>query len=180
MGPAECEAATIPQFFPCASQTPQKIADWSSRKFLHALHADEEKEGVEMKLIVMVFGLLVSTAAFGNGLAQMDKTERCTVWVTNAMLGATQYVRGASREVQYVSRSTLVEMLMHHGGVAPDKIYLVADDGYTEEEREFLEESTLFGYDAMSSRRSRNVGPAPRQAEWQRNLMAMCLENNAI
>jgi hypothetical protein len=180
VGPAECEAATIPQFFPCASQTPQKIADWSSLKFLHALHADEEKEGVEMKLIVMVFGLLVSTAAFGNGLAQMDKTERCTVWVTNAMLGATQYVRGASREVQYVSRSTLVEMLMHHGGVAPDKIYLMADDGYTEEEREFLEESTLFGYDAMSSRRSRNVGPAPRQAEWQRNLMAMCLEHNAI
>jgi hypothetical protein len=144
------------------------------------VHADQEKEGIEMKLIIMVFGLLVSTAAFGNGLDQMDKTERCTVWVTNAMLGATQYVRGASRELQYVSRSTLVEMLMHHGGVAPDKIYLMADDGYTEDEREFLEESTLFGYDAMSSRKSRTAGLAPRQAEWQRNLMAVCLENDAI
>lgn len=133
-----------------------------------------------MKMIVLAIGLLVSTAAFGNGLAEMDKTERCALWVTNAMLGATQFVRGASRELQYIPRSTLAEMLMHFGEVATDKIYILADEGYTEEEREFLEKSTLFGYDAMSSRKSSNAGSAPKQDEWQRDLMAVCLENDSI
>ena len=41
-----------------------------------------------MKMIVMALGFLVSAAAFGNGLAEMDKTERCAAWVTNAMHGA--------------------------------------------------------------------------------------------
>ncbi len=133
-----------------------------------------------MKTIVMVFGLLVSTAVFGNGLAEMNKTERCSAWVTNAMHGATQFMRGASREVQYIPRSTLFEMLSHSGGLARDKIYILADDGYTEDEREFLEKSTLFGYDAMSSWKSRNVGLGPARYQWQRSLMAMCLEKDAI
>jgi len=139
-----------------------------------------KRRALKMKMIVMAFGLLVSAAAFGNGLAEMDKTERCATWVTNAMLGASQFVRGASRELQYIPRSTLAEMLMHFGGVASDKIYILADEGYTEEEREFLEKSTLFGYDAMSSQKSRNVDTAPKQGEWQRVLMSTCLENDAI
>ena len=133
-----------------------------------------------MKTIVMVFGLLVSTATFGLGLAELDNTERCASWAANAMHGATQAMRGASREVQYIPRSALGEMLAHTGRVARDKIYILADDGYTEEEREFLETSTLFGYDAMSSWKSRNVGKEPNRHEWQRNLMAVCVEKNAI
>ena len=133
-----------------------------------------------MKTIVMVFGLLVSTVAFGNGLAELDKTERCAAWVTNAMHGATQAMRGAAREVQYIPRSALGEMLAHTGSVARDKIYILADDGYTEEERDFLETSTLFGYDAMSSWKSRNADSGPSKNEWQRNLMAMCVEKDAI
>jgi hypothetical protein len=133
-----------------------------------------------MKTIVIAFGLLVSSAAFGNGLAEMNKTERCVSWVTNAMHGATQHMRGASRDVQYISESTLFEMLAHSGGLARDKIYILADEGYSEDERAFLEKSTLFGYDAMSNWRSRNVGMGPSRNQWTQNLMEMCLEKEAI
>ena len=133
-----------------------------------------------MKMIVMAFGFLVSAAAFGNGLAEMDRTERCAAWVTNAMHGATQFMRGASREVKYIPRSALYDMLSHSGGLARDKIYILADEGYTEDEREFLEKSTLFGYDAMSSWKSRNADLGPARNQWQRSLMAMCLEKYAI
>ena len=141
---------------------------------------DKDKEGFEMKVIVIAFALLVSTAAFGNGLAEIDRTERCAAWVRNAMHGATQSMRGAAREVQYIARSALHEMLMRSGGVTNDKIYILADDNYSEEEREFLEESTLFGYDAMSRWKSRNADTAPSRDEWQRHLTATCLEYETI
>jgi len=133
-----------------------------------------------MKVIVIAFLLLVSTVTSGNGLAETDRTERCAAWVRNAMHGATQSMRGAAREVQYIPRSALHEMLMRSGGVARDKIYILANDGYTEDEREFLEKSTLFGYDAMSRWKSRNADTAPSRDEWQRHLMATCLEREAI
>lgn len=129
-----------------------------------------------MKVIVMAFGLLVSTTVFGNGLADIDKTERCAAWVRNALHGATQSMRGAAREVFYISRSALHEMLMRSGSVGRDKIYILADDGYTQEERDFLEESTLFGYDAMTVWQSHNADKPPSRDQWQRQLMATCLE----
>jgi len=133
-----------------------------------------------MKTIVIVFGLLVSSVAFGNGLAEMNKTERCGAWVSNAMHGATQAMRGTSREVQFIPRNILGEMLAHSGGVTRDKIYILTEDGYTQEERDFIETSTLFGYDAMSSWKSRNANKGPNRQEWQQNLMAMCVEKEAI
>ncbi len=133
-----------------------------------------------MKMIIMLFGLLVSAAAFGNGLAKMSESERCNVWVTNAMHGATQSLRGATREVQYIPRSTLDEMMRDLGGVARDKIYILTDEGYTEDELVFVEESTLFGYDAMSSWKSRNGNAMPARDEWHRQLMATCLAYDAI
>ncbi|MGH8679435.1 MAG: hypothetical protein ACREUQ_13930 [Burkholderiales bacterium] len=133
-----------------------------------------------MKMIIMAFGLMVSTAVFGNGLAEMGKTERCELWMGNAMYGATQFIRGASREVEYIPVSTLVEMLEHTGGVGNDKLYILADEGYTEDEREFLEKSTLFGYDAMSKWKSRNASLLPGHDEWQRHFVALCLESTSI
>ena len=133
-----------------------------------------------MKMIVMVLGLLASTAVFGDGFAQKGETGRCGAWVTNAMYGATQFMRGASREVEYIPRSTLGEMLMQAGSVASDKIYILADEGNTEVARGFVEQSTLYGYDAMSSWKSRNAGLGPSREEWHRQLMAMCLEHDAI
>jgi hypothetical protein len=133
-----------------------------------------------MKTIVMVFGLLVSTAAFGNGLAEMNQLERCTAWTTNAMHGATQALRGASRDVQYISRAVLFEMLEHSGGLGSEKIYILADDGYTDEERDFLETSTLFGYDAMSSWKSHNADYGPSRDQWRDNFMAVCMDGDAV
>lgn len=133
-----------------------------------------------MKPILMAIGFMVSTAVFGNGLAEMGKTERCELWVRNAMYGATQFMRGASREVEYIPMSTLVEMVEHTGGVGHAKLYILADEGYTEDERQFLENSTLFGYDAMSKWKAHNASPAPSHAEWRGHFAAMCLEHASI
>jgi len=139
-----------------------------------------KRRALKMKTIVMVFGLLVSTSALGDGLAEMNKAQRCAAWVTNAMHGATQSLRGAAREVQYIPRGTLEKMLSEAGGVARDKIYILTDEGYTEDERTFLETSTLFGYDAMSSWKSRNGDALPARNEWQRQLTATCMEYDVI
>ncbi len=133
-----------------------------------------------MKMLVMVLGLMISTAAFGEKLAEMNKAERCNSWVTNAMHGATQAMRGASREVQYISKGVLFEMLTHSGGLATDKIYILASEEYTQDERDFLENSTFFGYDAMLNWQARNTDRGPSRQEWQRNLMAACLENEMV
>ncbi len=133
-----------------------------------------------MRMIVMAFGLMVSTTVFGNGLAAIGETSRCAEWVSNAMYGATQFMRGAAREVQYIPKSTLAEMLTRVGKVGNDKLYILANEAYTEDERGFLEASTLFGYDAMSKWKSQNDELLPRHAEWKRNFAAMCLDHSAI
>lgn len=133
-----------------------------------------------MKTLFIVFGLLISTTVFGNGLTEIGKAGQCTQWVSNAMYGATQFMRGASREVQYIPKSTLAEMLTRVGTVGSDKLYILANESYTDDERGFLEESTLFGYDAMSKWKSRNADRLPSHAEWQRNFAAMCMEHEAI
>lgn len=133
-----------------------------------------------MKIIAMAFGLLVSTTVFGNGFAVMNEQERCAAWVTNAMHGATQSLRGVSREVQYVQRGNLFEVLKHIKGEARDKIFILTDEGHTQDEREFLEKSTLFGYDEMSSWKSRHAGRLPARDEWRRQLTNICLAHDTI
>ncbi len=137
-----------------------------------------------MKIIVMAIGLLVSTVVFGNQLenhlAETNKSQRCAAWVTNAMHGATQSLRGVSRDVQYIQRSNIFEVLKNIEGVDRDKIYIMTDEGHTDDEREFLEKSTLFGYDEMSSWKSRHAGTLPARDEWRRQLTNICLAHGAI
>ena len=133
-----------------------------------------------MKMFIFAFAMLFSTAVLGDGFFQMSKSDRCEVWVTNALLGATQLLHGASREVQYIPSSSLAEMVTALGSVARDKVYILANENRTEEDRRFLEESTLFGYDAMSSWKSHNVGQRPNRDQWVRNLMATCMGGDAV
>ena len=133
-----------------------------------------------MKSIFMALALLASTSLYGNGLAEMGEIDRCESWVSNAMYGATQFMRGSPREVQYIPKSTLVEMLTNVGELGRDKLYILTRDGYSEGERRFLEMSTLFGYDAMSRWKSSNFGVVPRRDRWQQHFMAMCREHVAI
>ena len=133
-----------------------------------------------MKIIVMAFGLMVCAAASGNGLDAMGEAERCSSWVNHAMYGATQSMRGASREVEFVPRSNLVELLARSGAHGGNKLYVLVDERDSESERGFMERSILFGFDAMAYWQSRNAGAQPRHDEWQRNFMAMCLDYEAI
>jgi len=133
-----------------------------------------------MRTILIVLGLLLSTVANGNGLAEMGERERCEFWAGNAMYGASQSMRGAAREVEFISRSTLRSMLLRAETGGDRKLYILDEEGYTDVERSFLERSTLFGYDEMSMWQSRNTGSGPRPDLWHERFMAMCLERPAI
>ena len=133
-----------------------------------------------MRIIVMVLGLLVSAAAFGDRLAGMGEADRCASWVSNAMYGATKSMHGAARQVEFISRNRIVELLTHSRPMGGNKLYVLTDKGDTENERGSIEQPVLFGYDAMSSWKSRNAGLVPGREEWQRDFVAMCLENAGI
>jgi len=133
-----------------------------------------------MRTILIAVGLLLSTVAYGNGLAEMGERERCAFWTVNAMYGASQSMRGAAREVEFISRSTLRAMLLRPETGGDRKLYILDEEGYTDVERRFLARSTLFGYDEMSFWKSRNTGSGPRPDLWNERFMAMCLERPAI
>jgi hypothetical protein len=117
---------------------------------------------------------------FANDLEKMNPTERCELWSTNAMHGAKQALRGAPRQIQYISKATLIEMVEHFGAVGIDKIYILEDPDYTKEEREFLESSTLFGYDAMSKWRATYKDENPRLLEWMDQFASECIGKGRI
>jgi len=133
-----------------------------------------------MRAIIVITGLLLSTMVFANDLARMNGAERCELWSTNAMHGARQALRGAPREIQYVSRATLIEMVEHFGAVGIDKIYILEDPDYTGEERKFLESSTLFGYDAMSKWKAQFKDDKPRLWEWMDKFRSQCTEKDEV
>ncbi len=134
-----------------------------------------------MKKLLVATALLVSPAVFGAGLADLGEQERCTFWASNAMYGASQSMRGAAREVEFISRPRLREILMGAERVeGSEKLYILDEEGYTDVERGFLVKSTLFAYDEMSAWKTRSTGMGPIKEEWWNRFMAMCLERPTI
>ena len=133
-----------------------------------------------MRAIFLILGLLLSTAVSANDLARMSPHERCKLWSTNAVHGVRQALRGAPRQIQYISEATLMEMVEHFGVVGIDKIYVLEDPDYTPQEREFLERSTLFGYDAILQWKARYKDDAPYLGEWMDHFMSLCTATNRI
>jgi hypothetical protein len=134
----------------------------------------------KMKMILIVLCVLVPTVASANGLTEMGESERCAFWTQHAMYGASQSMRGASREVEFISRSTLRARLLRPETGGDRKLYILNEEGYTDVERAFVERSALFGYDEMSIWKSRNGRTSPRADLWHQRFMAMCLERPAI
>ena len=99
-------------------------------------------------------------------------TQYCERWRDNALLGARQQLRGASREVQYVNVPTLVEMIEH--GIDRTKLFVMAGE-YTPAERQFLEDSMLVGYDRMAAFRAAHPDERANYETWQRELYEECL-----
>src|SRR5437899_11758474 len=48
-----------------------------------------------------------------SSLLGVEPTQYCERWRDNALLGARQQLRGASRDTQYVNVATLEEMIEH-------------------------------------------------------------------
>jgi len=130
-----------------------------------------------MRVMVMVFGLLFSTVAFGDRIVDMGDNARCSFWARNAMYGATQYMRGASRDVEFISRGVLVDMMKNDRRVGREKLYILTEEDDTEAVRGFLEDAALFGYDAMSIWKSRNANALPVRDQWRQHFLATCLDS---
>jgi len=101
-------------------------------------------------------------------------TQYCERWRDNALLGAKQQLQGATREVQYVSVSTLVEMIEH--GIDRAKVFVLAGQ-YTSAERQFLEESALAGYDRMAAFRAEHPDEVANYEKWQQAFYEECLDS---
>jgi len=129
-----------------------------------------------MRLFAILIACVLSAPVLGNDLAGMGDGQRCAVWATNAGHGARQFLRGAPRELSYIPLATLKEMIEHFGSVGRDKIYLLDDADYTPQERAFVEQSTLFGYDSMATWRAANTDREPQLAEWVQHVQAACLD----
>ena len=133
-----------------------------------------------MKSFVFMVGLILSTTVYGNDLVNASKAEQCDAWSMNAKHGATQFLRGAPRQIQYISLPALIEMIEHFGGVSSDKIYILEDENYSVAEREFLESSTLFGYDAMSKWKDQYSNDQPRLSEWVQQFETQCMAKDSL
>jgi hypothetical protein len=107
-----------------------------------------------------------------RSLLGVAPTQYCERWRDNALLGARQQLRGASREVQYVNVPTLVEMIEH--GIDRTKLFVMAG-AYTPAERQFLEDSILAGYDRMAAFRAAHPDERANYETWQGELYEECL-----
>lgn len=128
-----------------------------------------------MRVFAILIACVFCAPALANDLAGMDNAARCELLASNAGHGATQFLRGAPRELQYIREATLKEMIEHFGGVGHDKIYVLDDAGYTAEERAFLEQSTLFGYDSIATWHAAHADRQPELAEWVSHIRTACL-----
>lgn len=99
-------------------------------------------------------------------------TQYCQRWRDNALLGAGQQLRGASREVRYVNVPTLVEMIEH--GIDGTKLFVMSGE-YTPAERHFLEGSILAGYDRMAAFRSAHPDEHANYETWRGELYEECV-----
>jgi hypothetical protein len=74
-----------------------------------------------------------------------------------------------------VNVSTLLEMLEH--GADGKKLFVMAGQ-YIPEERKFLEESTLAGYDRMAAFRAAHPDASVNHEKWRRELYEECLASS--
>ena len=107
-----------------------------------------------------------------RSLLGVAPTQYCERWRDNALLGAGQQLRGASREVRYVNVPTLVEMIEH--GIDGTKLFVISGE-YTPAERHFLEASVLAGYDRMVAFRSAHPDERADYEAWREELYEECV-----
>jgi hypothetical protein len=130
-----------------------------------------------LTLCVSLSALLPASHVHGDTtpILGVTPTQYCERWRDNALLGARQQLRGATREVQYIDLSTFVEMIEH--GIDRTKVFVMAGQ-YTRTERQFLEESALAGYDRMAAFRAEHPDEVANYEKWQRDFYEECLDSS--
>jgi len=126
-----------------------------------------------LALRVSVSALLAASGVHSevSSLLGVAPTQYCERWRDNALLGARQQLRGASREVQYVNVPTLVEMIEH--GIDRTKLLVMAG-AYTPVERQFFEDLIFVGYDRMAVFRAAHPDERANYETWQQELYEEC------
>ncbi|MBI1395959.1 MAG: hypothetical protein GC151_08250 [Betaproteobacteria bacterium] len=98
----------------------------------------------------------------------------CETWARNGAMGAKVQRQGAGREIEYITENQLRYLLKHKA--ESEKLYLLKRE-YTPEERRFLEESMLHGYDRMDKWSAAHPGTEPDYETWVAEDVADCLKN---
>jgi hypothetical protein len=174
---------TTPDIPPVTRLTFVRLATftrWSTGQISDKGSVMTSRNPVVPKLLALGVSLSALLPASGvhsevSSLLGVAPTQCCERWRDNALLGARQQLRGASREIQYVNVATLVEMIEH--GIDRTKLFVMAGE-YTPAERQFLEGSILAGYDRMAAFRSAHPDQRPNYKTWQGELYEQCLASS--
>lgn len=122
-----------------------------------------------MKKLICAVMMLAATSAFAND----EKEQRCQLYVQAGIYGATQMLRGSTREIVYINRNQLIELIEH--GLGSDRIYFFRDPSVPDEERDFTEAAAYRGFDLMKKWKAANGDALPKESEWEASLYAECM-----
>lgn len=123
--------------------------------------------------IAAVFALCY---AISPASAELTKEQVCAQWTQNAMLGATNAMRGTPRKIVPLVREGLEAAIEHNLLYGPEGIYVWAED--FAENPGFILDSTFFGYDYMVDYLARNGNQLPPADETATMFFGVCMERN--
>lgn len=122
-------------------------------------------------------GIIVLVICLGVSCSAMAQDEsKCELYVRAGMYGATQQMRGAAREIVYIDRSMLIEMIEH--GLGGDRIYFFNDPAATDEDKAYNEMAVYNGYDKMAKWKEKHGDEMPHSEQWSAAFMAECMKRS--
>ena len=125
-----------------------------------------------MKRYLLGAVMLVSATTYAGEFEKMSTAQRCEWHTKHALYGATQQLRGASRDVQFISREMVAALVEHQLG--SEKLYIMNDDD-TPEDLEIIRASVIEGYDSMRAWRAGHKDELPDHDAWQMVFRKQCM-----
>lgn len=118
--------------------------------------------------VLVIVAICIARSVFAD-----DKESRCELYVRAGMYGATQQMRGAAREIVYIERAHLIEMIEH--GLGGDRIYFFNDPQATDEDKAYNEMAVYNGYDKMAKWKESH-SEMPNSDHWSAAFMSECMK----
>jgi hypothetical protein len=114
-----------------------------------------------MKRLIAAVLLAISFTAHADFVSDASKEEFCQAWTGNGIYGANQRIKGAAPVIKPITIEMLGAMIEH--GLGDDALYVLNNPEYTEDEKEFIIESVINGYNAMNDILKSNKAPPPSE-----------------